>query len=70
MTIRGKFFDAEKKAVIVKKGRWYIGMVRGMPGVNTQGRSLAELRPNLKDAILLGLETRPPLKLDLRREFE
>jgi predicted RNase H-like HicB family nuclease len=44
-------------AVIEKRGRWYIGTVEEIPGVNTQGRTLAEVRRNLKEAVHLILET-------------
>jgi predicted RNase H-like HicB family nuclease len=43
----------EFTAVIEKRGRWYIGTVEELPGVNTQGRTLRELRRNLKEAIQL-----------------
>jgi predicted RNase H-like HicB family nuclease len=43
----------EFTAVIEKRGRWYIGTVEEIPGVNTQGRTLRELRRNLKEAIQL-----------------
>jgi predicted RNase H-like HicB family nuclease len=46
----------EFTAVIEKRGRWYIGTVEEIPGVNTQGRTLRELRRNLKEAIQLILE--------------
>lgn len=38
-------------AVIQKHGRWYVGWVEEVPGVNTQGRTLAEVRRNLKEAL-------------------
>jgi len=41
----------EFTAVIQKRGRWYIAFVEEVPGVNTQGRTLAEVRRNLKDAL-------------------
>lgn len=44
--------------VIEKRGHWYIGTVDEMPGVNTQGRTLRELRRNLKEAIQLIQETK------------
>jgi predicted RNase H-like HicB family nuclease len=47
----------EFTAVIEKRGRWYIGTVEEIPGVNTQGRTLAEVRRNLKEAVQLILET-------------
>ncbi len=41
----------EYTAVIQKRGRWYIAWVEEVPGVNTQGRTLAEVRRNLKEAL-------------------
>ncbi len=45
-------------AVIEKRGRWYIACVEEIPGVNTQGRTLAEARRNLHDALSLILKAR------------
>ena len=44
-------------AVYEKHGKWYIGYVEEIPGVNTQGRTLAETRRNLREALALILET-------------
>ncbi|OGF65422.1 hypothetical protein A2Z53_00210 [Candidatus Giovannonibacteria bacterium RIFCSPHIGHO2_02_42_15] len=44
-------------AVYKKQGRWYLGWVEEIPGVNTQGRTLKETKENLKDALNLILET-------------
>ena len=49
-------------ATIEKRGKWYVGYVEGMPGVNTQGRTLKEVSENLKDAIALVLEAQQELK--------
>jgi len=38
-------------AVIEKRGRWYIAWAEEVPGVNTQGRTLTEVRRNLKEAL-------------------
>jgi len=38
-------------AVIQKRGQWYVAWVEEVPGVNTQGRTLAEARRNLKEAL-------------------
>jgi len=46
----------EFTAVFEKQGRWYIGYVEEIPGVNTQGKTLAEARENLKEALQLILE--------------
>ncbi len=35
----------------------YIGWIEEIPGVNTQGKTLKELKENLKEAIYLILET-------------
>lgn len=44
-------------AVYKKEGRMYIGWIEEIPGVNTQGKTLKELKENLKEAIYLILET-------------
>jgi len=44
-------------AVYKKSGKWYIGWIEEIPGVNTQGKTLQETKENLKEALLLILET-------------
>jgi len=44
-------------AVYKKRGKWYLGWVEEIPGVNTQGRTLKETKENLKEALLLIIET-------------
>ncbi len=39
--------------IIRKSGRWYIAYVKEIPGVNAQGRTLAEARRNLDEATAL-----------------
>jgi len=46
----------EFTAVYEKRGKWYIGYVEELPGVNTQGKNLKEVRKNLKEALKLILE--------------
>jgi len=48
---------SEFTAVFEKRGKWYIGFVEEVPGVNTQGRTLKEARKNLKEALTLIIET-------------
>ncbi|MGA7853998.1 MAG: type II toxin-antitoxin system HicB family antitoxin [Candidatus Acidiferrales bacterium] len=48
--------DRKLTAVIAKKGRWYVGTIKELPGVNSQGRTLAEVRRNLKEAVQLIVE--------------
>lgn len=43
-------------AVYQKSGRWYLGYVEEVPGVNTQGKTLKEVKANLVDALTLVLE--------------
>ncbi len=43
-------------AVIEKRGKWYVAYVEEIPGVNTQGRTLAEARINLKEALAMVIE--------------
>ena len=40
-------------SVINKSGKWYTGYIEEIPGVNTQGRTLKEVRENLKEALEL-----------------
>ena len=48
---------SEFTAVFEKRGKWYVGYVEEILGVNTQGRTLKETRKNLKEALALILET-------------
>ena len=43
-------------AVYMKRGKWYLGYVEEIPGVNTQGRTLVETKRNLREALVLILE--------------
>lgn len=40
-------------AIFEKVDDWYIGYVEELPGANTQGKTLAEARENLHEAIEL-----------------
>ena len=44
-------------AIYKKSGKWYLGWIEEIPGVNTQGETLKEAKENLKEALLLILET-------------
>ena len=39
-----------------RRGKWYLGWVEEIPGVNTQGKTLKEARENLQEALSLILE--------------
>lgn len=44
-------------AIFEQEGDWWIGYVEELPGANTQGRTLNEVRENLKEAIQLIMES-------------
>ena len=44
-------------AVYRKTGAWYSGWIEEIPGVNTQGKTLAEVKENLREALFLILQT-------------
>jgi predicted RNase H-like HicB family nuclease len=48
--------------IIEKRGKWYVAYIQEIPGVNTQGRTLAEARRNLKEALSLVIETNQRLR--------
>jgi predicted RNase H-like HicB family nuclease len=51
----------EFTGIIAKHGKWYVGYVEELPGANTQGRTLKEVRANLKEAITLIIEANKEL---------
>jgi predicted RNase H-like HicB family nuclease len=51
----------EFTGIIEKHGKWYVGYVEELPGANTQGRTLKEVRANLKEAITLVIEANKEL---------
>lgn len=44
-------------AIIVKCGDWFAGTVKELSGVHTQGKTIAEVKENLQEAIALILES-------------
>ena len=48
--------DLQLTAVFRKDPEGYIGFVEELPGANTQGATLEEVRANLKEAVALVLE--------------
>jgi predicted RNase H-like HicB family nuclease len=53
-------------SVIEKRGKWYVASVEEIPGVNTQGRTLAEARRNLKEALAMVIEANRELSAKAR----
>jgi len=51
-------------AICEKSGKWYLGWIEEIPGVNTQGKTLKEAKENLKEALLLILETKKKICRD------
>ena len=49
----------EFTAIFRKVPEGYIGFVEELPGANTQGATLEEVRSNLKEAVTLLLEAKP-----------
>ena len=48
--------DSPYNAVIQRDGRWWIGWVEEIPGVNSQGATREELMENLRSALKEALE--------------
>ena len=47
----------EFTAIYQRHGKWIVAWIEEIPGVNTQGRSIKEAKENLKEALMLILET-------------
>ena len=47
---------AKYTAIIQQSGEWWIGWVKEIPGVNSQGNTREELLENLRDALEEALE--------------
>ena len=48
-------------AIFEKIGDWYVGYIEEIPGVNTQGKTLEEVRENLWEALTLILQSNKEL---------
>ncbi len=44
-------------AIIIRCGGWFAGMVKELPGVHVQGKTISEVRENLKEAIPMVTES-------------
>jgi predicted RNase H-like HicB family nuclease len=56
-------------AVIIKSGDWYAGTVKELSGVHSQGRTIAELKENLIEAIQLIIEANLKHYTNLNNEY-
>lgn len=43
--------------IIVKSGNWYAGYVKELPGAHSQGKTVDEVKENLREAIKMILES-------------
>ena len=53
----------EFTSVIEKRGNWYSGYVEELLGVNTRGKTLKEVRENLKEALCLIIQVNRDLAI-------
>ena len=44
-------------AVVMKSGNWYGGFVKELPGAHSQGKSIEEVKENLKESIKMIVES-------------
>lgn len=44
-------------AVIVKSENWYAGFIKELPGAHSQGKTVEEVKKNLKEAIKMVVES-------------
>lgn len=51
-------------AVFEKVGEWWLGYVEELPGANTQGKTMDEVRENLREAVQLIIEANRELLLE------
>ena len=46
--------------------KWYVGRLREVPGVFSQGATLKELEENIRDAYQLLMKEQPPVRRRIR----
>ena len=51
MNMKGEF-----TTIIEKYGKWYVGYIEEISGVNTQGKTIEEVEENLKEALELVIQ--------------
>jgi predicted RNase H-like HicB family nuclease len=56
-------------AVFRRQGRWIAAFVEEIPGVNTQGRTMASARANLRDALWMILKAHAAISRRQRRRL-
>ena len=48
--------DSRYSAIVQRDGRWWVGWIKEIPGVNSQGHTRVELIANLQSALEEALE--------------
>ena len=48
---------ANYTVVVVKSGKWYAGYIKELPGAHSQGKTVKEVKENLKEAVKMVLES-------------
>lgn len=56
------------RTIIKKDGKYYHGFVPSLPGCHTQGKNIEETKKNLKEAILVWLESRIANNMPIPRD--
>lgn len=51
-------------AIFEQVGEWWLGYVEELPGANTQGKTLDEVRENLREAVQLIIEVNREVLLE------
>ncbi len=57
-------------AIIVKSGEWFAGTVKELSGVHTQGKTIEEVKENLKEAIAMVIESNLKHFAELTESYE
>jgi predicted RNase H-like HicB family nuclease len=57
-------------AIIVKSGEWFAGTIKELSGVHTHGKTIEEVKENLKEAIAMVLESNLKHFAELSEEYE
>ena len=52
-------------AIIVKSGTWYAGFVKEVPGAHSQGKTIKEVKENLKEAVKLVIDSNDQHSVEL-----
>jgi len=55
--MQGRGMLSNYTAIIVKSEDWYAGFIKELPGAHSQGRTIEEVRENLKEAIKMIVES-------------